>query len=450
MTEVLFVAISLGLVAACGLFVAAEFAFVTVDRPTVERGAEEGDAKAKGVLAALRSLSTQLSGAQVGITLTNLLIGFLAEPAIARLVDAPLESVGVPSAAVTGVAIVIALTLATGVTMVFGELVPKNLAITHPYAVSRAVQRPMRLFTAVSGPVIGAMNGAANRILLRLGIEPQEELASARSAQELASLVRRSAKEGTLELSTATLLERSLLFGERTASDVMTPRPRMRVLARDASAMAVVEAARQTGYSRFPVTGVTPDEIVGIVHVKQAVTVPLHERETTPIEAIMAPPTLVPSSVGLDRLLELLRDGSLQIAIVVDEFGDVDGIVTLEDVVEEIVGEVVDEHDRPDPRVRRIPGGDWVLSGLLRPDEAGRAVGLALPEGEEYETIAGLLAERLERMPAIGDHVEFDVVDVDRRPHRVRMAVSRMDGLRVDRVLLHAEALPHEEDEHDE
>ena len=242
MTEVLLVAVSLGLVAACGLFVAAEFAFVTVDRPTVERGAEEGDAKAKGALAALRSLSTQLSGAQVGITLTNLLIGFLAEPAIVRLIDAPLESAGVPSAAVTGVAVIIALTLATGFTMVLGELVPKNLAITHPYAVARAVQRPMRLFTAVAGPVIGVMNGAANRILLRLGIEPQEELASARSAQELASLVRRSAKEGTLELSTATLLERSLIFGERTASDVMTPRPRMRALSRDASALAVVEA----------------------------------------------------------------------------------------------------------------------------------------------------------------------------------------------------------------
>jgi CBS domain containing-hemolysin-like protein len=449
-TEVLFIAISLGLVAACGLFVAAEFAFVTVDRPTVERGAEEGDAKAKGVLAALRSLSTQLSGAQVGITLTNLLIGFLAEPAIARLIDSPLESAGVPSAAVTGVSIVIALTLATGITMVFGELVPKNLAITHPYAVSRAVQRPMRLFTTVSGPVITAMNNTANRILLRLGIEPQEELASARSAQELASLVRRSAKEGTLELSTATLLERSLIFGERTASDVMTPRPRMRVLPRDASAMAVVEAARQTGYSRFPVTGATPDEIVGVVHVKQAVSVPLDARASTPIDTIMAPPALVPSSVGLDRLLELLREGGLQIAIVVDEFGDVDGVVTLEDVVEEIVGEVVDEHDRPDPRVRRVPTGDWVLSGLLRPDEAGRAVGLALPEGEEYETIAGLLAERLERMPAIGDHVEFEVVDLDRRPHRVRLTVSRMDGLRVDRVLLHSEPLPHEDDDDDD
>jgi CBS domain containing-hemolysin-like protein len=446
-TEIVFIAISLGLVAACGLFVAAEFAFVTVDRPTVERGAEDGDAKAKGVMAALRSLSTQLSGAQVGITLTNLLIGFLAEPAIASLIDSPLQSAGVPSAAVTGVAVIIALTLATGVTMVFGELVPKNLAITHPYAVSRAVQRPMRLFTAVSGPVITAMNGAANRILLRLGIEPQEELASARSAQELASLVRRSAKEGTLELSTATLLERSLIFGERTASDVMTPRPRMRVLSRDASAMAVVEAARQTGYSRFPVTGGTPDEIVGIVHVKQAVSVPLGARATTSIETIMAPPTLVPSSVGLDRLLELLREGGLQIAIVVDEFGDVDGVVTLEDVVEEIVGEVVDEHDRPDPRVRRTPAGDWMLSGLLRPDEVGRAVGLALPEGEEYETIAGLLAERLERMPAIGDDVEIDVVDFDRRPHRVRLTVSRMDGLRVDRVLLRADPLPHEEEE---
>ncbi len=447
MIEVLLIIISLGLVAACGIFVAAEFSFVTVDRPSVERDADEGDARAGGVLTALRSLSTQLSGAQLGITLTNLLIGFLAEPAIARLIDGPLETVGVPSAAVSGVAVIIALTLATGFTMVLGELVPKNLAIAHPLATARAVQRPMRLFSTVSGPLIRAFNGSANAILRRLGIEPQEELASARSASELASLVSRSAAEGTLEMSTATLLQRSLQFSERTASDVMTPRPRMRTLPHDAPVIAIIETARLTGYSRFPVTGNKPDEIVGIAHVKQAVAVPVEERGTAPIDTIMAPPGVVPSSVGLDRLLEDLKDGGLQMAIVVDEFGDVDGVVTLEDVVEEIVGEVVDEHDRLDARIRRTPDGDWALSGLLRPDEVGRAVGLALPEGEESETIAGLLAEELERVPEVDDQAQLHVRDLEGRPVLVTLTVTRMDGLRVDRVLLHAEALPHEEDD---
>ena len=447
MIEVLLIIISLGLVAACGIFVAAEFSFVTVDRPSVEREAEDGDARARGVLAALRSLSTQLSGAQLGITLTNLLIGFLAEPAIARLIDSPLETLGVPSSAVSGVAVIIALTLATGFTMVLGELVPKNLAIAHPLATARAVQRPMRLFSTVSGPLLSTFNGAANAILRRLGIEPQEELASARSASELASLVSRSAAEGTLEMSTATLLQRSLQFSERTASDVMTPRPRMRTLPHDAPVIAIIETARLTGYSRFPVTGNKPDEIVGIAHVKQAVAVPVEERGTAPIDTIMAPPGVVPSSVGLDRLLEDLKDGGLQMAIVVDEFGDVDGVVTLEDVVEEIVGEVVDEHDRLDARIRRTPDGDWALSGLLRPDEVGRAVGLALPEGEESETIAGLLAEELERVPEVDDQAQLHVRDLEGRPVLVTLTVTRMDGLRVDRVLLHAESLPHEEDD---
>lgn len=445
MIEVLLIAASLGLVAACGIFVAAEFSFVTVDRPSVERRAAEGDRGASGVLEALRTLSTQLSGAQLGITLTNLMIGFLAEPSIAALIDGPLESAGVPSGAVTGVAIVIALTLATGVTMVLGELVPKNLAIAHPLATARAVQRPMRLFTTTTGPLIRAFNGTANAILRRMGIEPQEELASARSASELASLVRRSAAEGTLEMSTATLLQRSLQFGERTASDVMTPRPRMRTLPYDAPVIAIIETARLTGYSRFPVTGNRPDEIVGIAHVKQAVAVPVDDRGTAAIETVMAPAAVVPSSVGLDRLLETLRDGGLQIAIVVDEFGDVDGVVTLEDVVEEIVGEVVDEHDRLDARVRRTPDGDWAVSGLLRPDEVGRAVGLALPEGEESETIAGLLAEELERVPEVDDRAELHVRDLEGRPALVTLTVTRMDGLRVDRMRLHIEHLSHEE-----
>lgn len=450
MIEVLLIVIALGLVVACGIFVAAEFSFVTVDRSSVEREAEAGDTGAAGVRVALQGLSTQLSGAQLGITLTNLLIGFLAEPAIARLIEGPLEALGLGPGAVTAIALIIALTLATGFTMVLGELVPKNLAIAHPLAVARAVQRPMRLFSTVSGPLIRAFNGAANAILRRLGIEPQEELASARSASELSSLVRRSAAEGTLEISTATLLQRSLQFGEQTASDVMTPRPRMRTLPHDAPVIAIIETARLTGYSRFPVTGNKPDDIVGIAHVKQAVSVPVEDRGTVPIDTIMSPPAVVPSSVGLDRLLEDLKDGGLQMAIVVDEFGDVDGVVTLEDVVEEIVGEVVDEHDRLDARIRRTPDGDWALSGLLRPDEVGRAVGLALPEGEESETIAGLLAEELERIPEVDDRVELRVRDLEGRPVRVALTVTRMDGLRVDRLRLHVEALAPEGDGHDE
>lgn len=448
MTELILLAIAILLVIACGLFVAAEFAFVTVDRATVDRAVAEGDGKARGVQTALRSLSTQLSGAQLGITVTNLLIGFLSEPAIAELLKGPLGSLGVPDGATRGVALTLALLLSTTFTMVLGELVPKNLAIAMPLQTARAVQGFMRAFTGANRLVIRWFNEIANAILHRLGIEPQEELASARSAEELTSLVRRSAEQGTLELETATLLQRSLAFGDRRADDVMTPRVRMRTVDADAPVIRVIEAARETGFSRFPVVGETPDEVVGIVHVKHAVGVPHEQREQVPTAEVMARPVLVPSSIELDPLLAILREGGLQIAVVVDEFGGVDGLVTLEDVVEEIVGEVVDEHDRRDMSARRRPDGSWTLSGLLRPDEASRATGVLLPEDEEYETLGGLIQDELSRMPAVGDEVVLQTRDLDGQRCEVTLTVVRLDGLRVDRVLLESE--PVEEDEDDE
>lgn len=447
MIELLLLVIAIALVIACGAFVAAEFAFVTVDRATVDRAAAEGDAKARGVQSALRSLSTQLSGAQLGITVTNLLIGFLSEPAIAQLIEGPLGTIGVPESATTGVALTIALLLSTTFTMVLGELVPKNLAIAMPLETARAVQGFMRAFTGANRLLIRWFNGIANAILHRLGIEPQEELASARSAEELTSLVRRSAEQGTLELETATLLQRSLAFGDRRADDVMTPRVRMRTLEADEPVIRVIEAARESGFSRFPVVGETPDEVVGIVHVKHAVSVPYGERDAAPISAVMVRPVLVPSSIELDPLLAILREGGLQIAVVVDEFGGVDGLVTLEDVVEEIVGEVVDEHDRRDLSARRRPDGSWMLSGLLRPDEASRATGVLLPEDEEYETVGGLMQDELSRMPAVGDEVLLQTRDLDGRHCEVTLTVVRLDGLRVDRVLFESELIEDDEDD---
>ncbi|MDP2709927.1 MAG: hemolysin family protein [Solirubrobacteraceae bacterium] len=450
MIEVLLIVISLLLVAACGAFVAAEFSFITVDRPTVERAAEAGDRKAAGVLLALRSLSTQLSGAQVGITLTNLLIGFLSEPAVARLIDGPLEAAGVPSGSIKGLSIALALALATAITMVFGELVPKNLAIARPLATARAVSAFHRGFTRLFGPAIRFFNNTANAILRRVGVEPQEELASARSAEELTSLVRRSAERGTLELDTATLLERSIAFGDRHAADVMTPRVRMEAVQADSDLLATLERARRTGRSRFPVIDGDNDHVIGIIHIKDAVSVPHERRAAVPVRALMAEPVFVPSSVGLDSLLAELRRGGLQMAVVVDEFGAVDGIVTLEDLIEEIVGEVRDEHDKRDDSIRRYADGTWSLSGLLRPDEVARAVGMRLPEDEEYETLGGLVGFQLGRMPREGDSVAVDTIDDERRPHRVTLTVSAMDGLRVDRLRLISERLPHEDDEEDE
>ena len=439
MTEWILLGVSVLLVLACGLFVAAEFAFVTVDRAGVERAAAEGDQGAAGVLAALRSLSTQLSGAQVGITVTNLAIGFLAEPAIAGIVDGPLESAGLPSGWVHPVAVGIGLALGSFVTMIFGELVPKNLALSRPMPVARATQRFQRLFTAVARPAIRVLNGAANAAVRRLGIEPQEELRSARSSTELASLIARSADEGTLDADTAELMERSVEFGTRTAGEIMTPRVRTVTLEAGDRAISIIELARTTGHSRFPVLD-EDDAVVGTVHVKHAVALPVPERHTTRVKHLMTRPIVVPDSLRLDPLLQLLRrDG--QLAVVLDEYGGQAGIVTIEDVIEEIVGDIADEHDRLGARARQRRDGSWSLSGLLRPDEVEDLTGVELPEDEDYDTIAGLVLKVLGRVPERGDVAEVAVPDRSEpdQPERQRLAVltvETMDGLRIDRVVL--------------
>lgn len=441
MTEWLLLAFALVLIAANALFVAAEFSLVAVDQAAVERAAQDRVRGAGGVLAARRSLSTQLSGAQLGITITSLVVGFIAEPSLARLLAGPLGLTGLPRGATVGVSLTLALLIATGFQMIFAELVPKNLAIARPFPVARAVAPFQRGFTTSTRPLISVLNGAANRLLRMMGIEPQEELRSARSPRELVSLVRRSAQQGTLPRPTARLLTRTLAFGGRTADDVMTPRRRVAFLTADQPVRAILDAAEQTGHSRFPVlNNGDVDDVVGLVHVKHALGVPRSERPTTLIRQVMAQPVLVPGSLELDPLLPRLREQGLQMAVVVDEFGGTDGVVTLEDLVEELVGDIADEHDRPGAHARRRGDGGWSLSGLLRLDEVAALTGVPLAESEHYETLAGLVLHRLGRMPVVGDTVTETVP-----AHRVELAVERMDGLRIDRVRLRAEPMDGEQ-----
>ncbi len=439
MTPLLLLLVALLLVVACGIFVAAEFSLVAVDRNKVDQLVAEGDPGAIGVQRALRSLSTQLSGAQVGITVTNLGIGFLAEPAISQLLRDPLTAAGLPDGAVAPVGLALALVLSTILTMLFGELVPKNFAIALPLATARATQRPMRLFTSVNTYPIRFLNGSANKIVRRLGIEPQEELRSARSSAELASLIARSADEGTLDADTAELMERSVEFGTRTAGEIMTPRVRTLSLELNDRAHAVIDLTRSSGHSRFPVLD-EEDNVAGTVHVKHAVALPLHERATTKVKHLMVKPIVVPDSLRLDPLLQLLREDGFQMAVVLDEYGGHAGIVTLEDVIEEIVGDIADEHDRLGSRGRQRRDGSWILSGMLRPDEVEDLTGIELPEDEAYDTVGGLVMRTLGKVPDSGDVAEVPVPDrSDPEEHREQLAsltVEHMDGLRVDRVSL--------------
>jgi CBS domain containing-hemolysin-like protein len=410
------------------VFVAGEFSLTALERSTVDAHVQQvGDRRARQVQHARRTLSFQLSGAQVGITITTLLTGYIAQPAIAELIRPGVQAVGLPESAVSGVSLGIGLTLATTLSMVFGELVPQNLAISRPLQTARRVAGVLNAFSLAFRWLISALNGTANWIVRKLGIEPAEDLRSARSPQELGSLVRSSAQHGTLDEETATLLDRSLRFGERTAEELMTPRVQVEALSADESVLALVDIARQTGFSRFPVYGSDLDDVRGVVHIKQAFAVSSANRAITLVGSLANPVPTVPSSLDGDALLDALRGQGFQFAIVVDEYGGTAGIVTFEDLVEEIVGDVRDEHDRLEiSHVRPLDEQNWLISGLLRADEVADAVGLVLPEGD-YETVAGLVLERLGRIPNVGDEIELD---------GWRLTVMRMERRRIAELRL--------------
>ncbi|MBM7440961.1 hemolysin family protein [Streptomyces sp. HB132] len=399
------------LILANGFFVAAEFGLVTVERPDAERAAAEGDRRARTVVAALRELSFQLSGTQLGITITSLVVGMLAEPALAQLLAGPLTATGLPSGAVPGVSVVIGMLFASAVQMVIGELVPKNWAVSRPLQVARFVAGPQHRFSALFRPVITALNTVANRLVRLLGVEPTAELASARTPGELVSLARHSAEAGTLEQDTADLFVRTLSLAGLTAQHVMTPRVKVSALQASATAADVLNLTRATGLSRFPVYRDRIDEVVGMVHLKNALAVPSQDRLRTPVSRIAVAPLLVPESLPVEQLLKRLRSEQ-PIAVVVDEYGGTAGVVTLEDIIEELVGEVRDEHDaegadRPEltPVVADDGRAGWDVEGSTRVLTL-RRIGLDVPEGP-YETVAGLVADLLGRIPAPGDRAEL-------------------------------------------
>ncbi len=434
MTPWLLLLLGVVLTVGTALFVAAEFSLVALDRPAVQRAVDAGEPGARSVLTSHRRLSTQLSACQVGITLTTLVLGFIASPSVGALLQGPLEAAGLSGDVATSVGAVLAMVLATGFSMIVGEMVPKTLAVSLPMATAKVSAGPVRWFGLAAKPLIAVLNGVANRTLRALGIEPQEELSAARSPAELASLVRSSAEAGTLDLGTARLVTASLGFGDQSAADVMTPRSRATSIDRTASAADLVALARHTGHSRFPVVGADWDDVDGIVHVKKAIAVPFERRADVPVSALMTPAVFVPETLRLDPLLVRLRGGGMQLAVVVDEYGGTSGVVTLEDLVEEIVGEVSDEHDRGQTTGRRLPDGSWTVPGLWRPDEVRSRVGVDVPEGPAYETVGGFVMAALGRVPQVGDEVVVDgwtarVVD--------------MEGHRVDRVrLLPVRAVP--------
>ena len=420
------------LTAGTAVFVAGEFALVALDPSVVDARAQAGDKRAGRVSKALRHLSTLLSGAQVGITLTTILLGYTMQAALNQLLSQWLSPWLGQTLAAT-IAVVSALIVVNAFSMVFGELIPKNATLADPLAAAGFVTPFITGFTWLFRPLVDLLNGMANAILKRFGIEAAEEASGARSASELTALLRRSAEEGTLDRATARLLTRSIGVDELSAVDVMTDRGRIHWLEESSTAADLVALASQTGHSRFPVFGDSPDDVLGLVNLRRAIAVPYERRAQVPVtsSSIMTPAPRVPETMPLASLLVELRGYGeqeyfgLQMAIVVDEYGGTAGVVTLEDAVEEIVGEVSDEHDRRRAGIHLDSAGRWIAPGWSRPDEFTARTTIRIPDDGPYETLGGLVMNELGRIPQIGDEVTLPTCTI---------LVDAMEGRRVTRV----------------
>lgn len=427
--EWILLVVGLLLILGTGFFVAVEFSLVALDQTTVQKAIQDGDKGGEKVLACLKSLSTQLSSCQLGITITTLLTGYTLDSAIQEIAVDTISSWGLAENVARIVTLILAMSIATFLSMILGELIPKNLAIAESYKVAKVLAPAQLLFTTVMGPIVKGANGTANWILNRFGMEAKEELSAARSAEELSSMVRRSADLGTLDSDTARFVDKTLSFAELTAADVMTPRRKVAMLEDTAPVSEIINLARTTGHSRFPLYRGDQDNVVGVVHLKKAISVPVEKREQLEAGTLMEDVLQVPETVHLDSLLMQLREGALQLAIVLDEYGGTAGMTTLEDLVEEIVGEVSDEHDLAgvDQRPLRLGTGHWVFSGLLRPDEVNEYIhALDIEEDDApYETMGGYMMDQLGRVPERGDTVPLSTG---------KLIVDTMEQRRVDRI----------------
>jgi CBS domain containing-hemolysin-like protein len=407
-------------------FVAGEFALVAADRTKVEHLAEQGDRGAISTLKALKTLSFQLSGAQLGITVTSLLVGFIVRPTLGAALIPLAETVGLPQDAVEGTSVVVALLLATAVQMVIGELIPKNIAVAEPLKTSSLLATPFRLVNAALRPLIVALNAAANATVRLFGIEPRDELESIVSLEELETLIQSSRRSGLLPEEDFSLLSRSITFAGKTAADALVPRTRVVGIQRDETVLELAALAVETGHTRFPVFAQDIDQIEGVVNIKSIFDLAPDDRSRTKVSSLASDAPMVPESRPLDLLLTQMRRERAHMVVVLDEYGGTAGILTLEDVLEEIVGDIEDEHDRSAPvATTAVPEGVFILDGLWHPDEVENACGFTMPEGD-FETLGGFLMDSFGRIPGPGDQIAHD---------RWEFKVKQMDGRRIAEVL---------------
>ncbi|WP_139984416.1 hemolysin family protein [Nocardioides litoris] len=420
----------LAITAATGYFVAQEFAYMTVDRSRLTARAEAGDAAARRALAVTRRTSFMLSGAQLGITVTALLVGYVAEPLVGESVGTALGGVGVPTGVGVAIGTVAALLLSTGVQMVFGELFPKNLAIARPEQTAIALARSTTIYLAGMGWLIAFFDKASNALLRLFGMEPVHDVEHSATRRDLAHIVTESRASGDLPADLSVLLDRLVEFPDRDAEHAMVPRARVGTVTDDTRLDDLWHTMGE-GHSRYPVLDEQGD-VVGVVHLQDLLAEP--RRAELHVRDIMREPLLVPTVMPLTDVLGTLTASRRQLACVLDEHGGLAGVVTLEDLAEELVGEIDDEHDLDAPELPEAApdagATSWDLAGTLPLDEVERVVGRDLPAGE-HETLGGLVIACLGRLPEVGDRTEVQLASLpsgdDDLPERLDLEVLEVE-----------------------
>lgn len=371
--------------AATGYFVAQEFSYMAVDRSALRARAESGEAGAVRALRVTRRTSFMLSGAQLGITVTALLVGYVAEPLIGQSVGKILGGINIPTGVAIGIGAVIALVFSTIVQMIFGELFPKNLSIARSEPVAIALSRSTRIYLVTFGWLIAFFDASSNALLRLFRIEPVHDLEHSASARDLEHIVEESRDSGQIPDELFALLDRILDFPDQNVRHAMVPRTKADTISINQT-IADVRQLMSQGHSRYPVLAANGEDVLGVVHLLDLLTHDHNENES--VRTLMRPALLVSTVMSLPEALEALLTTDNQIACVIDEYGGFTGVLSVEDLAEEIVGEITDEHDSPE--VSHYHDGDgWVMRGDTHLDEVERAIGETLPTGK-YETIAGL------------------------------------------------------------
>jgi len=409
------------LVLANAFFVAAEFGLVATRRTRIEAMIRRGDAKAKRVRSVIRALDRYISGTQLGITLSSLGLGWVGEPAVARTVEGVFAALPAAAAAVLthGLAAAVAFAIITFLHIVLGELAPRAVALLYPELTSRWVVTPLVAFTVVTNPFIWLLKTSANLALRLVGLQAPKELEHLHSAEELRMLVEQSHKAGTLDRTDARLLAGVFEFSEKNAREVMTPRTQIVALPAAATLPEAADRIAAAARSRYPVFRGSLDDIAGVVYAKDVLAALRRPSPPADIAPLMRPAHFVPGSREVEDVLADMKLLKVHMAIVLDEFGGTAGLVTMEDLLEEIVGQIEDEYDRPARRPAAAPSGATTFGGSEALGDVNQRLGLALAQ-DDYTTLGGYLFGSLGRLPKVGDRVAvpggvFEITAMDGR-----------------------------------